>query len=209
MQNTRRPRIVKLILVFTASLMLAPMTTAQTDTVKVPDEVKVFIEKGTIPIALETGDLNADGRKDFILVSSAVVPENAPYEEGAGERSVLLLVRNAGGDLNLAARNELVVLAGEPRFLRSWITERDRNLGVNSPRICRHDQDAVREENGLRDGMRDEKSGPFRLLADREQFFVEMLARHFIERPKRFVGQQDSGRERQRPRDRHAHFLAA
>ncbi len=82
MPNTRRPRIVKLILVFTASLMLAPMTTAQTDTVKVPDEVKVFIEKGTIPIALETGDLNADGRKDFILVLSAVVPENAPYEEG-------------------------------------------------------------------------------------------------------------------------------
>ena len=110
MPNTRRRRIVELIHVFTACLMLAPMTAAQTDTVKIPDEVKAFIEKGMVPIALETGDLNADGRKDFILVSSAVVPENASYEEGAGERSVLLLVRDAGGDLNLVARNDLVVL---------------------------------------------------------------------------------------------------
>ena len=86
------------------------MTAAQIDTVTVPDEVNAFIDKGMVPIALETGDLNADGRKDFILVSSAVVPENASYEEGAGERSVLLLVRDAGGDLNLAARNDLVVL---------------------------------------------------------------------------------------------------
>lgn len=109
MPNTRR-RILKLIRLITASLMLALVATAQTDAVKVPDEVKPFIDEGTIPIALETGDLNSDGRQDFILVSSAVVPENASYEEGAGGRSVLLLVRDVGGNLDLAARNDRVVL---------------------------------------------------------------------------------------------------
>ena len=110
MPNTHRRRIVRLILVFTAFLILAPVAEGQTDVVTVPDEVKAFIEKGMVPIALETGDLNSDGRKDFVLVLSAVVSENAPYEEGAGERSVRLLARGTGGDLYLAARNDLVVL---------------------------------------------------------------------------------------------------
>ena len=109
MPNTVRT-ILKLVLLLTVSFILRPIAVAQTDAVRVPEEVKPFIDKGAIPIAIETGDLNADGREDFILVSSGVIPENAPYEEGAGERSVLLLIRGAAGGLSLAARNNLAAL---------------------------------------------------------------------------------------------------
>ena len=90
--------------------LLAATATAQNDEIKVRDEVKPFVEKGKVAIALEAGDLNADGRKDLILVTSEPIPEGAAWEEGAGERSVLILVREAGGSLRLAARNDNVVL---------------------------------------------------------------------------------------------------
>ena len=89
--------------------LLPVVAVSQDDTVKVPNEVKTFIDKGMIPIALEIGDLNADGRKDFVLVLSEPVAEDAQYEEGAGARSVLILIRQAGGALSLAARNNLAV----------------------------------------------------------------------------------------------------
>src|SRR6187401_3238605 len=79
--------------------LLALTATAQNDEIKVPDEVKSFVEKGKVAIALETGDLNADGRKDLVLVTSEPIAEDAKWEEGAGERSVLILVREPGGAL--------------------------------------------------------------------------------------------------------------
>jgi len=100
-------QIVKLIIILLCVFTLS--AAAQDDAVKVPDDVKPFVEKGMIPIALETGDLNADGRKDFVLVLSEPVAEDAQYEEGAGARSVLVLIREAGGTLSLAARNDAVV----------------------------------------------------------------------------------------------------
>jgi hypothetical protein len=92
------------------SACLLPVAAAAQEAVTIPDEVKRFVEKNTVPIALETGDLNADGRKDLILVLSEIVPENAPYEEGAGERSVLVLIRDEKGSLTAAARNDLVAM---------------------------------------------------------------------------------------------------
>src|SRR6188508_1436186 len=82
--------------------LLTVTATAQNDEIKVPDEVKPFVEKGKVAIALETADLNADGRKDLILVASEPIAEDAAWEEGAGERSVLILVREPGGALKLA-----------------------------------------------------------------------------------------------------------
>jgi hypothetical protein len=82
---------------------------AQNEEVVIPDEVKPFVEKGKLAIALEKGDLNADGRPDMILVTSEVIPENAEWEEGAGERSVLILTRESNGSLLLAARNDVIV----------------------------------------------------------------------------------------------------
>jgi len=98
------------ILAFCLVSMLSMSAAAQNDEIKIPNDVRPFIQKGLIAIALETGDLNADGRKDHILVVSEPVDENAAWEEGAGERSVMILVREPGGELRLAGRNDLVVL---------------------------------------------------------------------------------------------------
>ena len=98
------------ILAFCLVSMLSMSAAAQNDEIKIPNDVRPFIQKGLIAIALETGDLNADGRKDHILVVSEPVDENVAWEEGAGERSVMILVREPGGELRLAGRNDLVVL---------------------------------------------------------------------------------------------------
>ena len=97
-------------LFFLLAITLFPAAVTAQDVVNIPDEIKRFVDGKRIPIALETGDLNADGRKDFVLVISDVVPEGAAYEEGAGERSVLILIRDANGSLNLAGRNDLVAM---------------------------------------------------------------------------------------------------
>jgi hypothetical protein len=89
---------------------LAPvLALAQNDEVKVPDEVRPFVEKGMIPIALETGDLNGDSKKDFILVLSKPTKEAGVYDEaGDALRPTLILIREASGKLSLAARNNQV-----------------------------------------------------------------------------------------------------
>ena len=92
-------------------ILLPAVGRAQNESVKVPDEVKPFIEKGMIPIALESGDLNADGRKDHILVISKIVPEGSTYDEaGDASRPTLILVRDARGALSVAARNDEVAM---------------------------------------------------------------------------------------------------
>lgn len=89
---------------------LAPvLAPAQNEEIKVPNDVKSFVEKGTIAIALETGDLNGDGTKDFILVLSKPTKENGEFDEtGDAVRPTLILIRDAGGKLSLAARNDQV-----------------------------------------------------------------------------------------------------
>ena len=103
---------VHLVKIFFLLAMILPFSAvAQNDAVKVPEEVKPFVEKGMIPIALETGDLNADGRKDFILVTSPRVPDGSMYDEaGDGARQTMILVRGADGTLSVAARNDEVVM---------------------------------------------------------------------------------------------------
>ncbi|HKP69114.1 MAG TPA: hypothetical protein VJV05_07515 [Pyrinomonadaceae bacterium] len=95
---------------FALVLALLPAVVVAQDAVKIPDDVKPFVEKDRIPIALETGDLNNDGQKDLILVVSDFVAQDAPYEEGAGERSVLILIRDSKGVLSVAGRNDLVAM---------------------------------------------------------------------------------------------------
>ena len=107
-QNTGRPRFVTWLFIF-AALLIPHAATAQ-EAVAIPDEVKRFVGTNRIPIALETGDLNGDGRKDLILVVSDVISEEDRYKEEAGARSVQILVRDDKGSLSLAAQNDLVAL---------------------------------------------------------------------------------------------------
>ena len=101
-------RLINWIVVLAA--LLLPASAMAQEAVRVPADVKPFVEKNRIPVALETGDLNNDGRKDIILIISDVVAEDARYEEGAGERSLLILVRDANGSLSIAGRNDLVAM---------------------------------------------------------------------------------------------------
>lgn len=95
-----------------ALVFLFPIASlAQSDEVKVPDEVKPFVGKDMVPIALETGDLNGDGKKDFILVLDKPRDPKAEFDEaGEAERPTLILIRDAASKLSVAARNDGVVL---------------------------------------------------------------------------------------------------
>ena len=108
--SERRPNTKRSLLTLIFAALLFPAAVMAQESVNVPDEVKPFVDKTRIAIALEPGDLNADGRKDFVLVLSDVVKEDAPYEEGAGARSVLILTRDVNGALSMAARNDLVAM---------------------------------------------------------------------------------------------------
>ena len=57
--------------------------------------------------------------------------------------------------------------------------------------------------------MRDKESGPGLLLADGEQFLVEVLAGHLVEGAERLVKQENFRGEREGAGDGHTHLLAA
>jgi hypothetical protein len=82
---------------------------AQEAELKIPAEVKPFVEKGMEAIALETSDLNGDGRADFILVLDKIrtKSDEGNYDETA--RPLLILTRGADGKLSVAGRNDNVV----------------------------------------------------------------------------------------------------
>jgi hypothetical protein len=82
---------------------------AQNEEIKIPDEVKPFVENGMVAIALESGDLNGDGTKDFILVLTKPVADPSRYDDaGDAFRPTLILTRNASGKLSVASRNDAI-----------------------------------------------------------------------------------------------------
>ena len=98
-------------LIFVLTVIFPIFAVGQSDEVKVPDEVKPFVEKGMIPIAIETGDLNGDGKKDFILVLDKPRDPKSEFDEaGETERPTILLIRAADNKLSAAAQNDGVVL---------------------------------------------------------------------------------------------------
>lgn len=89
-------------------LCAAPIiVSGQESALKILPEVREFIEIDATPIALETADLNGDGRTDFLVVTERA--KIAGEKSQDDERSLLILIRRANGKLNIAARNELVV----------------------------------------------------------------------------------------------------
>jgi len=76
---------------------------------KLPPEVRPFVEAGTRALALERADLDGDGAADFILVLEKQKAKPADPDIEEGQRPLLVLVRQAGGALKLAARNDKVV----------------------------------------------------------------------------------------------------
>lgn len=89
------------------------LTAAQNSAPEIPDEVKVFVEKGSRAITLETADLNGDGTRDFILVTEKTKVQTdknqTNNEDNEDARSLVILTREAGGKLTLAKQNGKVV----------------------------------------------------------------------------------------------------
>lgn len=77
---------------------------------ELPPAVLPFVESGSRVLALEDGDLNGDGLRDVLLVLERQ-PERVavdPVEDG--QRSLLILLRRSDGSLDLAKRNDRVIL---------------------------------------------------------------------------------------------------
>lgn len=104
-----RRTVLSLIWLWTAPLVIA----AQEGALKIPSEVAQFVEKGTKPIAVEGGDLNGDGREDFVLVLEKENPARDKYDLPSGQRPLLILLRGADGKLSAAKRNERIVMCSE------------------------------------------------------------------------------------------------
>ncbi len=82
------------------------------------DDLNAFATDGKTLLASKTGDLNGDGRPDAILVLD---PATAGKPDERASRTVLLLVRDAGGRLQKAGQNDRIVpcakcggIAGDP-----------------------------------------------------------------------------------------------
>lgn len=72
-----------------------------------PAAVRPFVAARTCAIALERGDLDRDGRADYLLVLERLDP--APNPDEGRLRSLRVLVAGEGGRLTEAARNDRVV----------------------------------------------------------------------------------------------------
>ena len=101
----------KIIILLLAFCLLTITANAQSGEIKVPAEVKPFIENGTKAIALESADLNGDGMKDFILVLERKVSEEEDYPNN--QRPLLILVRDKNNKLTETKRNEQIVLCSQ------------------------------------------------------------------------------------------------
>lgn len=89
------------------------MRAARQDELKIPDEVRPFVETGAKAIALEAADLNGDGRKDFVLVLERENPRKDENDFPVNQRPLLILVRGEDGKLTEAKRNERVVMCSQ------------------------------------------------------------------------------------------------
>lgn len=101
---------VSLILILCAAPTLAQELYKEP---KVPAELQPFVEKDMKAIALESADLNGDGRPDYILVLDSTKPDSEEEPKGASDRPMLIITRDREGKLTRAARNDDVVYCGD------------------------------------------------------------------------------------------------
>lgn len=100
-------------IIFSSIILLCALplvVAAQANDLIIPTEVASFVESGTKAIALEAADLNGDGQKDFILALEKANPEKDKDDFPVNQRPLLILLRDAGGKLMVAKRNERIIL---------------------------------------------------------------------------------------------------
>ena len=86
---------------------------AQSDDLKIPAEVKPFVEKGTKAIALESADLNGDKTKDYVLVLEKLKPGKDASDFPINQRPLLIIIRDKQNKLSTVKRNEKIVMCSE------------------------------------------------------------------------------------------------
>src|SRR6185369_1475123 len=94
-------------------------------------------------------------------------------------------------------------------LVRSRVGQVDCDLGLDAAGTGAHDDDAAAEENRLLDIMGDEQHGLLLAFPDAEQHFLHQHTGLIIQRPERFVEQQDLGVVGKRTRNRRALLHAA
>lgn len=106
---------MKTKIIILLALCFSVMTAdAQTEALKIPAEVKPFVEKGAKAIALEAADLNGDGLKDYVLVLEREnATEKDEFDYPKNQRPLLILTRGKGNKLSEAKRNEKIVMCSE------------------------------------------------------------------------------------------------
>ena len=102
----------KIILIVTVCLS-ALAVNAQSNVLKIPAEVKPFVEKGTKAIALESADLNGDNLKDYVLILEKEKPEKDKYDTPIKQRPLLIIIRDKKNKLSAVKRNEKMVMCSE------------------------------------------------------------------------------------------------
>lgn len=83
---------------------------AQESELKIPADVKPFIEKDKTAVAFESADLDLDGSTDHILIVED--SESASNDGNEGVRTMIILIRK-GGKLRVAKTNSNVAFCRE------------------------------------------------------------------------------------------------
>ena len=76
---------------------------------RIPDELAPFVLPDTRALCAAGADLNGDGLRDYLLVLEKVSERTYDPGKEGGERPLLVVVREPGGGLRVAARNDRLV----------------------------------------------------------------------------------------------------
>ncbi|HVF46795.1 MAG TPA: hypothetical protein VNA17_04450 [Pyrinomonadaceae bacterium] len=95
-----------------ALLALVGAQVAQGQEINLIPEVAAFVEKGTKAIAVEKADLDGDRDEDLVLVLEKEKPQIVD-DSPVKQRPLLILRRTADGKLELAKRNDLLVMCSQ------------------------------------------------------------------------------------------------
>ncbi len=93
--------------------LISTFAFAQNEEIKIPENVKAFVETETKAIALENGDLNGDGKTDYVLVLERLKPQKDKDDFPTNQRPLLILIAQADDSLKLVKRNEKIVMCSE------------------------------------------------------------------------------------------------